>query len=163
MGMDFSSNLTEVIQRLHERAERMSNQYTAVLFNNVSYASAVENGYTRRMVWAEMPNKQRFAIFKAMEDRRNGGQRQDSGGPKATVDKFEGGFTITMPPAGMVAKNIGAIRKYGKQELKEIRSMHDGAFKAFIADVAEWALVKIVLDTPVDQGPLRRGWDVRFV
>lgn len=163
MGMDFSSNLTEVIQRMHQRAERMSDQYTAVLYNNVSYASAVENGYTRRMVWAEMSQAQRYAIIMSMERRAKQGARQDSGGPTATVEKFDGGFTITMPPAGMVANNISAIRKYGNQELKGLTSMTNTAFKAFLTDVAEWALVKISLDTPVDQGPLRRGWDVRFV
>lgn len=163
MSMEVSSNLEQVIQRLHERASRMSSEYTAVLFNNVSYASAVENGYTRTLRWADMSKEQRGAIFASMKKREKQGARQDSGGPKASVQSFDGGFTITMPPAGMVANNIAAIRKYGEQQLAEIAAFHPVHFKAFLADVAEWALVKIVLDTPVDQSVLRRGWDVRFV
>lgn len=82
MSMEVSSNLEQVIQRLHERASRMSSEYTAVLFNNVSYASAVENGYTRTLRWADMSKEQRGAIFASMKKREKQGARQILADPK---------------------------------------------------------------------------------
>lgn len=163
MTFNVSSNLEEVMARFQKKAEGMSSRYQVVLYNNVSYASAVENGYTRTMRWAEMSPEQRGAIFASMKRREEQGETQDSGGPKASVSSFDGGFTITMPPAGMIANNVDAIRRYGRRELKALPALTDDHFKSFLTDVGAYALAKVVNDTPVDQSVLIRGWDIRVL
>lgn len=169
MTLTAESNITQVIQNLKRRASAVKPEYSVLISNNVEYAVAQEYGWERTFIWAQMPLKQRFAILQKMK--KKGGDSPELGvsGPeesasgRMTVTRFEGGFTLSLSPAGMMTKSIRPVKDYCQQDLKALNPGSELSVTAWLLDKAFFAQATLVNNTPVDQGRLAGAWEVNLV
>ena len=133
--------------------------YSAEIVNPVSYASAVEEGYTRTMKWADMSKEQRYAIIMSAKKASEEGKGENNES-KATVTRFEGGFEIEMPGVGMVSRSIPEIEEHMRKESLLITVADEQSLKGLIDDAAAFGLLIITEKTPVDQSALINGWNL---
>ena len=160
MSYSVESNTSQVIARLTQRARALQREYEAAVTNNVEYAVAVDRGYTRTIVWSELSKKNIAAIILSMKKRK--GQPRVWEGKGLDVQRGEGFVKIIVPPAGMVVKSIGPTKKIGRNILKALPKVFgDKELKAAVAEIAFAAQSILVSNTPVDQGVLIKGWEVR--
>lgn len=158
--MTVESNVNEVIARINARAGRLQGSYEAIVSNNTEYAAAVDQGSTRRIVWAELAPAHRAAIIMAMKKRKGQARRWEGGGLE--VMRGEGWVEITVPGAGMLAQSVGPVKKFGRMLLQRLpNGFGDAQVKMAVMELALFAQSTLVGFTPVDQGVLVKGWEVR--
>lgn len=149
------SNITQVLSGIRRRIGDLQSQYEVVIANNTVYGPAVEFGWEQTWKWANMSKAQRYAILMAMEEK--GGPAPERDG--VTVTRFEGGWTIKVEPAGMMAKTTPLVAAYGKAELGALKpGFGDSQAKAWLLDKGIFALGHLVNFTPVDHGFLAGQW-----
>ncbi len=162
MTLKVESNITQVIANIRARANAMQSEYTASVSTNVDYAPAVEFGYEQEVIWDDLPKKQQIAIILAQEERKKSGKRRRRN-KRVTVTKSDGGWSISVEGAGMVAKSIPVVAKYGETAINRLpKGFADIHAQQFIADVAYFALAQIAFNTPVDTGRLVGSWQVNL-
>lgn len=160
MSTTVESNVHEVIARLTRRARAIQSEYEATVTNNVEYAAAVNNGYTRTIVWSQLSRANIAAIILSMKKRK--GQPRVWEGKGGEVQRGEGFVKIIVPPAGMVVKSIGPTKQIGRQILKALpEGFTDRHLQAAVKEIAFAAQSFLVSNTPVDQGVLIKGWEVK--
>ena len=166
MSFTVESNVTEVIARLNHRAQSFNAHIEVTISNHVSYAAAVDQGYVREIVWAELTFSQRAAIILAME--KNDGKPRKWDGKGLQVNQFRDGkgrlikSEIIVPGVNMLARAIAPVKQFGRW--KVINRLPSGFgprhLKMAALEIAEFAHSKLVDLTPVDESVLVKGWGV---
>lgn len=130
--------------------------YSAAVVNNVSYAAAVEDGYTVERYWADMTREQRYAIIMSAKEGKGKTKRDD-----IEYEKVEGGFKFHVPGVGMVSASISEIASFMSNQAESLNLNGQGnPFTRLVDETALYALVPISEKTPVDKSDLLKGWNV---
>lgn len=156
-----SSNISAIEASLRSRISRLQTEYSISIENHVSYAAAVDQGSTRIIEWAKVSRAQMAAIAISMRERGAAPRMGNKKGFKVT--KGEGWVKIVIPPEGMLAKSVRPIRAHARDVLRHLPSGFDSGDidRELRVDIAQGAVSILVDNTPVDQGPLRLGWEAR--
>lgn len=157
-----TSNLGQVFGNLRARFGDLPDEMEVVVVNNVEYAAAVDQGYTRTVVWAELAKSHLVAIIMAMKKKE--GKPRVWEGNGLNVTHFEGGYTVTVPPAAMTTKAIPEVEAFGKSVFNRLpKNWGTSTLRAALLEVAFVAQTVLVGYTPVDQGVLIKGWEVKVM
>lgn len=165
------SNVSQVIARLKAQYASVTTDLEIAIVNPVSYAAAVDLGYTREVRWSELSRAQIAAIILAMKAKDAGakigkkgaeGENSTKSASRATVTRFDGGYRIIVAPAAITAKSVGPVRSIGKGILD---SLPDGFgaqdLRNAMLEIAFAAQAILVSNTPVDHGVLIKGWEIK--
>lgn len=155
--LDVNSNILAMNDRLKKRKQDLKD-YTISLENRMPYAVAVDQGWTYRMVWAELPIRQQRAVFAAMKRRKGGGPKLEGVEGFKVEHGGEGDAAwteITVPPAGILIKSVAPIKEYIKSVLSRMPLGEEAA-----QEIARGMESILVGNTPVDNGNLAGGWKV---
>jgi hypothetical protein len=155
------SNITSVIANLARRMQGSAGEDIEVaVTNSVAYAAAVDRGWTAEYTWSEMPVKQRIAIVLAAKNRKGGPKLEGKKG--FNVDRWDGGYRITVPPAAMTLNSIPDTRKFGRGVLSRLPAgFNYQTLQQAALEIALGAQTFLVQNTPVDHGVLAKGWEVK--
>lgn len=168
MSYSVESNIVEVLGRLGQRYRGLPDTFEASVVNAVSYAAAVDQGYIRDIIWADLTFAQRAAIIFSMQKRK--GQPRKWEGKGLQINRFTrepGGpaywTEIIVPPAGMLIKSVKPVKAFGGQLLARLpKAFGEQQLRQAVAEIAFFAQSVLVDNTPVDDGVLIKGWEPKL-
>lgn len=176
MGVVLTTNIDQVINGIRRMAADIKPEYKVLVINTKRYAAAVDRGWTKTVFWRDLSPRQRFTIIMSAKARDAGKEPEDDkdkSTPSGTTTTAKGGtverftdpkgFKIVMPPVGMIAKSLPDIEAFAKNSLKRhLRgAISDRKMDVATLDIGMFALTVLVGNTPVDQGELIKGWELK--
>jgi hypothetical protein len=155
MSITVKSNVSGITARMRAMAGGAT-EVVGELINTAEHASAVEAGYTREIVWAELTPRQRAIIIWYAKQNKDKKRKSE-----ATVTKTPEKVTIVMPPVGIFAQTVPLVTAYAKTTLKALPSLSVKSLEQAKFDILLYWMAVASTVTPVDQSTMIQSWDIR--